>query len=214
MLIECCPLVNIVVECPGEARALDGAAKDVTMLLLAWSHGDPDALNELTPLIYSQLRHLASRILRGERADHTLQSTALVHEVYLKLIDQRRVQWHDRDHFFAVASQMIRRILVSYARAHNTSKRGGGKARLQFDEAIAVAGNRDADLVALDDALEALALIDPQQGRIVELRFFGGLSIESTASVLGISPATVKRDWTVARGWLFRELSRSGASGI
>ncbi len=187
-----------------------GAEKDVTTLLLAWGQGDPDALNELTPLIYSKLRELASRSLRRERSDHTLQSAALVHELYLKLIDQRRVQWQHRNHFFAVAAQMSRRILVDHARAHNTSKRGGGVVRLGFDEAFNTPGRRDTDLVALDDALAALARIDPQEARIVELRFFGGLSIESTANVLGISPATVKRDWAVAKGWLFRELSRSG----
>jgi RNA polymerase sigma factor (TIGR02999 family) len=187
--------------------------KDITTLLLDWNHGNSDALNELTPLIYTQLRQVAARSLRRERPDHTLESAALVHEVYLKLIDQQRVQWHDREHFFAVASQLIRRILVSYARARKTSKRGGGKTKLLLDEAIALPGHHDADLVALDDTLASLTRIDPQQGRIVELRFFGGLSIESTATILGISAATVKRDWIVARGWLFRELSRSQVHG-
>jgi RNA polymerase sigma factor (TIGR02999 family) len=197
--------------CSREGIVDAAASKDVTTLLLEWSGGRQEALNQLAPLVYDELRRIAARQLRMERGDHTLQSTGLVHEVYLKLIDQQRVQWNDRDHFFAVASQMIRRILVSYARARNSAKRGGGKTRLLFDEAIALPGRREADLLALDDALEALSQIDHQQGRIVELRFFGGLSIEATAGVLGISPATVKRDWKVAKAWLYRELAR-GAS--
>lgn len=183
--------------------------KDITGLLLEWGTGNREALDKLTPLVYDELRHLAARQLRGERPDHTLQSTALVHEAYLKLIDQQRVQWHDRDHFFAVAAQVIRHILVSHARARNASKRGGGKTMLAFDESLGVPGGREMDLVALEDALQGLSKIDPQQGRIVELRFFGGLSIEGTARVLGISPATVKRDWNVARAWLHRQLSRT-----
>jgi RNA polymerase sigma factor (TIGR02999 family) len=185
---------------------------DVTALLLDWSHGDEKALNLLTPLVYDELKKLASRQLRRERPGHTLQSTALVHEAYLKLIDQNRVQWHDREHFFAVASQIIRRILVSHARGRNSSKRGGGKTMLAFDESIALPGRPDTDLVALDDALETLAQLDPQQGRIIELRFFGGLSIEGTAKVLGISTSTVTRDWNLARAWLHRELSGRGAA--
>jgi RNA polymerase sigma factor (TIGR02999 family) len=152
---------------------------------------------------------LAARQLRRERNGHTLQCTGLVHEVYLKLIDQQRVQWHDRNHFFAVASQTIRRVLVSYARAHKSAKRGSGETRLQFDEQIAVPGRQDADVLALNDALEALSEMDQQQGHIVELRFFGGLSIEETAEILAISQATVKRDWSVARAWLYRQLARS-----
>lgn len=186
--------------------------KDVTTLLLDWSRGNQDALNQLLPLVYNELHSLAARQLRRERSGHTLQCTGLVHEVYLKLIDQQRVQWHDRNHFFAVASQTIRRILVSYARAHKASKRGGGETHLLFDENIALPGRRDANLLELDDALDALSKNDPQQGRIVELRFFGGLSIEETASVLNISPATVKRDWTVAKAWLYRELTRSAGN--
>lgn len=184
------------------------SAKDVTTLLLDWGKGDQDALNQLTPLVYDELRRIASRHFRRERPRHTLQSTAVVHEVYLKLIDQKRVQWHDRDHFFAVASQMIRRLLVSHARAHYAAKRGGGKTNLIFDESIGLPRERGADLLALDDALVTLTQLDPQQGRIVELRFFGGLSIEATANFLDISPATVKRDWNAAKAWLFRELSR------
>jgi RNA polymerase sigma factor (TIGR02999 family) len=190
------------------------SGEDITGLLLDWGNGNKQALDKLTPLVYNELRHLAARQLRGERPDHTLQSTALVHEAYLKLIDQQRVQWHDRDHFFAVASQVIRHILVSHARARNASKRGGGQTMLAFDEALGVPGRREMDLIALEDALEELSRIDPQQGRIVELRFFGGLSIESTARVLGISPATVKRDWNVARAWLHRQLSRGTTHGV
>ena len=186
-----------------------GGDKDVTTLWLDWGKGDADALNQLTPLVYGELRRIAGHHLRRERPDHTLQSTALVHEVYLKLIDQQRVQWQDRDHFFAVASQMIRRILISHARAHKAAKRGAGATKLLFDEAIGLPGGGSADLLALDDALESLSQVDPQQGRIVELRFFGGLSIEATAKILEISPATVKRDWNVAKAWLYRELARS-----
>jgi RNA polymerase sigma factor (TIGR02999 family) len=185
-----------------------GSCKDVTTLLLDWGKGDAGALDQLAPLVYGELRRIAAHHLRRERPDHTLQSTALVHEVYLKLIDQRRVQWHDRDHFFAVASQIIRRILVSHARAHKAAKRGAGATRLLFDEAIGLPGGDSADLVALDDALQSLSRVDPRQGRIVELRFFGGLSLEATAKILEISPATVKRDWNVAKAWLYRELVR------
>lgn len=189
-----------------------GADHDLTSLLLDWSRGNPDALNQLAPLIYDELHRMASRQLRRERNEHTLQSTALVHEVYLKLIDQDRVQWQDRNHFFAVASQMIRRILVDHARARYASKRGGGQVQLEFDESIAVPWKSDKDLLALDDAMQALAQLDQRQSRIVELRFFGGLSIEESAEVLNISPATVKRDWNVARAWLYRQLARSSNS--
>ena len=189
-----------------------GGDKDVTTLLLDWGKGDAGALDQLAPLVYDELRRIAGYHLRRERPDHTLQSTALVHEVYLKLIDQQRVQWQDRDHFFAVASQMIRRILVSHARAHKAAKRGAGVTKLLFDEAIGLPGGDSADLVALDDALKSLSQVDPQQGRIVELRFFGGLSIEATAKILEISPATVKRDWNVAKAWLYRQLARSSGN--
>jgi len=185
------------------------SGKDVTTLLLDWGKGDAAALDQLAPLVYDELRRIAGHYLRRERPDHTLQSTALVHEVYLKLIDQQRVQWQDRDHFFAVASQMIRRILVSHARAYKAAKRGAGVTKLLFDESIGLPSCESAELVALDDALKSLSQMDPQQGRIVELRFFGGLSIDATAKILQISPATVKRDWNVAKAWLYRELARS-----
>jgi RNA polymerase sigma factor (TIGR02999 family) len=187
--------------------------KDVTTLLLEWRNGNQEALNQLIPLVYNELRRLAAGQLRRERPGHTLQSTALVHEAYLQLIDQNRAQFLDRDHFFAVAAQIIRRILVSHARKRNSSKRGAGKTMLTLDQSIALRGRRDMDLVAVNDALESLSRLDPQQGRIVELRFFGGLTIEGTAKFLGISTSTVSRDWNVARAWLYRELGRGGAYG-
>lgn len=184
-------------------------SKDVTTLLLEWSGGKRQALDELIPLVYAQLRNLADRQLRRERPSHTLSSTALVHEAYLKLIDQRRVQWKDREHFFAVAAQAIRRILVSHARSRSASKRGGGATLLAFDESIALPDRKDVELIRLDDALEGLSSLDPQQARIIELRFFAGLSIEGTAEVLDISTSTVNREWNLARAWLHRELSRT-----
>jgi RNA polymerase sigma factor (TIGR02999 family) len=180
---------------------------DVTRLLVDWSNGDQQALEQLTPMVYTELRRLADRYLRRERPGHTLQSTALVHEAWMKLIDQRSVQWQNRAHFFGVAAQLIRRILVDYARNRHAAKRGAHACKLSLDEAIAVPQKRDLDLVALDDALGGLANLDPQQSRIVELRFFAGLSIEETAEVLHISPATVKRDWVAAKAWLSREMS-------
>jgi RNA polymerase sigma factor (TIGR02999 family) len=186
----------------------NGGSKDITTLLLEWGSGNHDALQELTPLVYDQLRHLAAGALRRERPGHTLQSTALVHEAYLSLIDQQRVRWHDRDHFFAIAAKIIRRILVNHARGHNAFKRGGANTIMTLDESITPVQGRDVDLIALDDALESLSKMDPQQAKIVELRFFGGLSIESTAGVLGISDSTVKREWNLARAWLKRELTR------
>lgn len=184
-------------------------SKDITTLLLEWGSGKRDALQELTPLVYDQLRQLASRALGRERPGHTLQSTALVHEAYLRLIDQDRVQWHDRDHFFAIAAQLIRRILVSHARSRNALKRGSAHTMVTLDESMTPLEGRDVDLVALDEALEGLSKMDPHQARIVELRFFGGLSIESTARVLDISNSTVKREWNLARAWLKRELTRT-----
>ncbi len=184
------------------------SSQDVTRLLQDWSKGDQAALANLMPLVYNELRHLASRYLRRERAGHTLQTTALVHEAYLRLIDQNQVTWQNRAHFFGVAAQMMRRILVDHAREQHAEKRGGGAPRLSLDEAIGLAGERGVNLIALDDALSALAAIDPQQSRIVELRFFGGLTVEETAEVLGVSPATVKREWSMAKAWLYREISK------
>jgi RNA polymerase sigma factor (TIGR02999 family) len=193
---------------------VEGArSKDVTTLLHEWGGGNRRSLDELMALVYGELRRLAKRHLRLEQPGNTLQPTALVHEVYLKLVDQRRARFEDRDHFFAVASQIIRRILVSHARRSRASKRGSGKSMLALEESIALRGAMEMDLVALDDALKDLSQLDAQQGRIVELRFFGGLTLESTARVLGISRATVSRDWNLARVWLHHELSRSGAHG-
>ncbi len=195
----------------GRIQVAAAKDKDVTGLLIEWQGGNQEALNQLMPLVYDELHELARRQLRRERPTHTLQSTALVHEAYLRLVDQRRVHWQHRDHFFAVASQMIRRVLVSHARGRNAAKRGGVQTTLVLDESIATPRQREVDLEAMDSALEDLARLDAQQARIVELRFFGGLSIESTAGYLGISPATVKRNWTVAKAWLYREIARGQA---
>lgn len=184
------------------------SSKDVTQMLLDWSYGDRAALDHLMPLVYNELRRLAQHYLRQERPTHTLQATALVHEVYLRLIDQRQVRWQNRAHFFAIAAQMMRRILVNYARDQQALKRSGSGQKLFLDEVLALSADRDVDLVALDEALTRLAVLDPQQSRIVELRFFGGLRIEEVAEALGISPATVKRDWGMARAWLRREVRR------
>jgi len=181
---------------------------DLTQLLHAWRKGDEAARNQLMSLVYDELRRLAGNYLRRERAGHTLQPTALVHEAYLQLIDQSQVSWESRAHFFGAAARLMRRILVDHARAHNAEKRGGGEERLELNEAIGVPEQKDINLLALDDALSELARIDPQQSQIVELRYFGGLSIEETATVLNISPATVKREWSMAKVWLYRQISR------
>ena len=179
---------------------------DVTHLLKAWGAGDHEALDELMPVVYSELRMLARGYLSGERRDHTLQATALVNEAYLRLIEQNRVSWQSRAHFFGIAAQMMRRILVDHARKHRADKRGSGLAPVPLDEALDAAEQGNIDLTALDDALTTLAELDPRQARVVELRYFGGLSIEETAEVLKLSPATVKREWATARAWLRREL--------
>lgn len=181
---------------------------EVTQLLNDWSNGNRAALDALTPVVYDELRKLAGIYLRRERQDHTLQATAVVHEAYMRLIDQRSVRWQNRAHFFGIAAQMIRRILVDHARGVRAAKRGGGAVALSLDEALGVSDRRDLEIEALDDALKTLAEVDEQQARIVELRFFTGLSIEETAEVLGISESTVKRDWVSAKAWLFRELSK------
>jgi RNA polymerase sigma factor (TIGR02999 family) len=182
--------------------------QDVTQLLLQLTAGDRAVLDELLSLIYRELRGLAANYLRRERPDHTLQPTALVHEAYLRLIDQTQVNWQNRAHFFGVAAQMMRRILVDHARAHNAEKRGQEFEKLSLDENIDQAIERSAELVALDDALKALAEFDPQKSRIVELRYFGGLSVEETAAVLGVTPVTVKRHWRMAKAWLYGQMKR------
>jgi RNA polymerase sigma factor (TIGR02999 family) len=191
---------------------MNPAEEDITQLLLKWNNGDPQALNQLMPLVYAELRRLASIYLHRERPGHTLQPTALVHEAYFRLIDQRRVQWRNRAHFLGVAAQLLRRILVDYARARQTAKRGAGEVTLLLNDEIVAGAEQNLDLVALDEALGDLEQLDPQQSRIVELRFFAGVSIEETAESLGVSPATVKRDWAVARAWLFRRLAGEAPS--
>lgn len=192
-----------------KAPPLEQANHDVTLLLRSWSDGNRQALADLLPLVYDELRRLASSRMRFESPGHTLQATAVVHEAYMRLVQQRDVTWQSRAHFFGIAAQMIRRILVDHIRATRAQKRGAGFAALSLDEAIGVPEKRNWEILALDDALKTLAALDPQQAKIVELRFFAGLSIEETASVVGVSPATVKRDWVSAKAWLFRELSRS-----
>jgi len=182
--------------------------QNVTQLLIGWSKGDKEALDTLVPLVYDELRRQASRYLRRERVGHTLQTTALIHEAYLRLVDQKNVHWQNRAHFFGIAAQLMRRILVDHARTKKRAKRGGSNIRVSFEEANAMVQSQDLDIVALDEALERLAENDEQQSRIVELRFFSGLTVEETAEVLGISPATVKRDWSMAKAWLQREISR------
>jgi RNA polymerase sigma factor (TIGR02999 family) len=186
---------------------LSTSPQAVTQLLVDWGNGDRQALEKLTPLVYQELKRLAARYLRRERREHTLQSTALVHEAWLRLIDQNHVHWQNRAQFFGIAGEMIRRILIDHARNRQAAKRGDGAVKLSLDEALGAPDCRDFDLVALDDALKDLAKLDPKQGKLVELRFFAGLSIEESAEVLGVSPATVKREWAVAKAWLYRELS-------
>jgi len=182
---------------------------EVTRLLKEWGDGRQEALDRLLPQIYAELRRLASSYLRRERHDHTLQPTALVHEAFIKLVDQRAVRWQNRAHFFGIAAQAMRRILVDHARAHAADKRGSGERAVPLDEALVAIGAPDVDVLALDEVLTRLASLDPQQSRVVELRFFGGLTMEETAEVMNISPATVGREWTLAKAWLYAELSRS-----
>jgi RNA polymerase sigma factor (TIGR02999 family) len=179
---------------------------DVTELLHAWSEGDPQALEQLAPLVYKELHRLAHRYMARERPGHTLQTTALVNEAYLRLVDAGKVNFQNRAHFFAVSAQLMRRILVEFARRHGSQKRGGEVQRVSLEESLVVYGERGADLVALDDALQALAALDPRRSRVVELRFFGGLSVEETAAVLRVSPETVLHDWKLAKAWLLRAM--------
>ncbi len=190
----------------GGAQTDVAAASEVTKLLLAWSGGDQRALEKLTPIVYDELSRLAHRYMRRERLGHSLQSTALVHEAYIRLVDYQRMDWQGRAHFFSVAAQAMRRILVEHARRKN-QKRGGGLQRISLDEAAEVGGGRQRDLVALDEAMNALARVDARKSKVVEMRFFGGLSIEKTAEVLDVSPITVKREWRAARAWLYHELA-------
>ena len=182
------------------------------MLLRAWSDGDQGALERLTPIVYDELRRLARRYMKHERAGHSLQTSALVNEAYMRLVDYKRIEWQDRAHFFAVSAQLMRRILVEHARRHNL-KRGGDVQHVPLEEA-AVVGDRATDMVALGDALNALARLDARKVQVVEMRFFGGLSVEETAEVLKVSPVTVMRDWSTAKAWLYRELGGGASDGF
>ncbi len=189
-----------------ERRPAADSHADVTSLLQAWGDGDRAALDVLMPVVYAELHRLAGAHLRRERPDHTLQATALVNEAYLKLVDQHRVQWQNRAHFFGTAAQIMRRILVDHARQQGTAKRGGGATRVELDEALGAAEQRDIDLLALDAALERLSRLDARQSQVVVLRFFGGLGIDEVAEVMNLSPSTVNREWKIAKIWLRREL--------
>jgi RNA polymerase sigma-70 factor (ECF subfamily) len=196
-----------------EAQPGGQGVGDISRLLRAWSDGDQEALKSLIPIVYSELHGLARRYLRRERAGHSLQSSALVNEAYLRLVDYKRMQWQDRSHFFAVSSQVMRRILVDHARRHNL-KRGGNVQHVSLDEVAVVGGDQDVDLVVLDRALDRLERIDPRKMRIVEMRFFGGLSVEETAEALRLSTSTIKREWRSAKAWLYRELTGVTSDGL
>ena len=185
---------------------------EVSQLLLDWSNGDKTALDRLTPLVYEELHRLAHRHMRLERPNHTLQTSALVNEAYVRLVDQRNLHWKNRAHFFSIASRLMRRILVDLVRAQHRTKRGGGALQVSLDEAPTVSRDRAAELVALDEALTNLAAIDQRKSQVVELRFFGGLSVEETAEALGVSPVTIKRDWSTAKAWLYREIANESTS--
>lgn len=189
------------------------SAHEITQLLQAWSAGDDRALERLTPLVYSELHRTAQRYMARERPDHTLQATALIDEVYLRLVDCDRVNWQDRNHFFAVCARLMRRILTDFARSRSYLKRGGAARKITFDENLFVSAEPAADLVALDQALVGLAEFDKRKCDVVELRFFGGLSVKDTAAVLGVSDETVKRDWRLAKLWLLREMKAENADG-
>ena len=186
---------------------------EVTRLLLAWGLGDEIALQKLMPLVYEQLHTAARRYMAHERPGHTLQTTALIHETYLRLVDVRHINWQDRAHFFAICAQLMRRILIDFARSRGYQKRGGAAPHIKFDEALLVTARPDGNLVALSEALDRLALVDARKGRVVELRFFGGLGVKETAEVMKVSADTVMRDWKVAKVWLLRELRRGARHG-
>lgn len=189
------------------------ASHEVTQILHDWSGGDASAAERLMPLVYDELRRLAGSYLRRERSDHTLQPTALVNEAYLKLVDQSRVSWQDRHHFFGVAAQMMRRVLVDHARANAAEKRGGQRGKVSLDDVDVSTGQRAAELVELDEALQRLAEVFPRKGKVVELRFFGGFSVEESAEILGVSDKTIMREWESAKLWLYRELDEGGEPG-
>jgi RNA polymerase sigma-70 factor, ECF subfamily len=198
---------------PNQAQPDKVAVGEITMLLRAWSEGDQSALERLAPIVYDELHRLAGRYMKRERPGHSLQTTALVNEAYMRLVDYKRMEWQNRAHFFAVSAQLIRRILVEHARRHNL-KRGGGVQHVSLEEVAAVGGRRSADLVALDDAMKRLAQLDARKEQVVEMRFFGGLSVEETAEVLKVSAVTVMRDWSTAKAWLYRELAGGATDGL
>ena len=198
---------------PKQEQADRAAVGEITKLLHAWSEGDQSALERLTPIVFDELHRLAGRYMKRERPGHSVQTTALVNEAYMRLVDYSRMEWQDRAHFFAVSAQLIRRILVEHARRHNL-RRGGGVQHVSLEEAAVVGGRRSADLVALDDAMNSLARIDPRKVQVVEMRFFGGLSVEETAEVLKVSTVTVMRDWSTAKVWLYRELAGGSSDGL
>lgn len=207
---SCPALIGVIhVQTGGSTSPRGIVTGNITQLLLQWRRGDQSALDELMPLVYEELRRLARQCMRGEHAGHTLQTTALVNEAYLRLVNSSRVQWQDRAHFFAIASQLMRRVLVDEARKRNNLKRGGEYTRVTIDQVELSSQPRDLDLLALDRALDGLAQFAPRKSKVVELRFFGGLSIEETALVMGISADIVKREWRTAKLWLFQELSES-----
>ena len=184
---------------------------DVTQLLIAWSNGDHAAREQLMSVVYEELHRLARRYMRNESPGHTLQTSALVNEAFIRLVDQKNVHWQNRSHFFGIAAQMMRRILVDYARSRNYAKRGGGARQVSLDEGLVASEERSAEVVAVHEALEELAKIDPRKAQVVELKFFGGLTIDEVAEVVGVSPATVALDWTMAKAWLRREISREAS---
>lgn len=191
----------------------EASLNEVTLLLRAWGEGDALALDRLAPIIYQELHRIARGYMARERPNHTLQTTALVNEAYVRLVDVRRVSWQDRAHFFAVCARAMRRILVDHARSRGYQKRGGGQEALQLDDVMTVDGSPGAGILELDEALNRLAELDPRKGQVVEMRFFGGLTVEETAEALKISPETVMRDWKLARAWLYRELSADQGHG-
>ena len=188
----------------------DRSRRSVTELLLAWGNGDRSALDDLVPLVHQELRRLARLQMRGERDNHTLQTTALVNEAFIRLVDLRHIRWQDRAHFLSLSARLMRRVLVDHARSRNYQKRGGGAVNVTLDDALLASPERGADLVALDDALDHLARVDSRKAQVVELRFFGGLSVDESSEALGVSPETVMRDWRLAKAWLLREVSGRG----
>jgi RNA polymerase sigma factor (TIGR02999 family) len=189
------------------------SSHDVTQLLRAWAAGDEQALEKLTPLVYEQLHRVAQRYMANERPGHTLQTTALVHEVYMRLVDCRQTNWQDRAHFFAVSAHLMRRILIDFARSRHYQKRGGGTAPMALDEALTICNEPDPNLLALDDALQSLAAVDARKSKVVELKFFGGLTVDETAEVLRVSAETVVRDWRLSKAWLLRQMTGENSVG-